>query len=52
MTQTCQNCGREHEGKLVETFTDGDGRAIEIVVCEHPRYKTYITIDEFWRNYV
>jgi hypothetical protein len=39
MIEYCQNCGRQHEGRLVETFTDGDGRAIEIVVCEYPRYK-------------
>jgi hypothetical protein len=36
---SCQNCGREHEGRLIETFTDGDGKPLEIVVCEHPRYE-------------
>lgn len=35
----CQNCGRQHEGRLTETFTDGDNRPIEIVVCENPRYE-------------
>ena len=51
MSKTCLNCGREHEGKLVETFTDGDNEPMEIVVCEHARYET-MTIDEFWRHYV
>jgi hypothetical protein len=51
MSKTCLNCGREHEGRLVETFTDGDGRAIEIVVCEQARHET-MTIDEFWRQHV
>ena len=34
----CQNCGRQHEGRLIEEFKDGDNRPIEIVVCENPRY--------------
>ena len=37
--KTCQNCGRQHEGKLVETFKDGDNKDIEIVVCEQARYE-------------
>lgn len=37
--KTCQNCGREHEGKLIEEFKDGDNKPISIVVCESPRYK-------------
>ena len=37
-TMTCQNCGRTHEGRLIETFIDGDGQPIEIIVCEQPRY--------------
>jgi hypothetical protein len=52
MSKFCQNCGREHTGKLIETFTDGDGKDIDIVVCEHPRFDTYITLDKFWRYYV
>ena len=36
--RTCQNCGRTHEGRLIETFIDGDGQPIEIIVCEQPRY--------------
>lgn len=51
MIKTCQNCGREHQGKLVETFTDGDNQPIEIVVCEYPRYNT-MTREEFWRYHV
>ena len=51
MSRVCQNCGREHEGKLVETFTDGDNQPIEIVVCEQARYET-MAIDEFWRQHV
>ena len=51
MILVCQNCGREHEGKLVETFTDGDGKPLDIVVCENPRYET-ISIEDFWRHYV
>jgi len=51
MSKVCLNCGREHEGKLVETFTDGDNNPVEIVVCEHARYDT-MTIDEFWRQHV
>jgi len=49
--QTCQNCGRKHEGKLVETFIDGDGKPIEVVVCEHARYKE-LSLTDFWRYYV
>ena len=36
--RTCQNCGREHDSRLIETFIDGDGQPIEIIVCEQPRY--------------
>jgi len=36
--RTCQNCGREHEGRLVEEFKDGDNKPIEIVVCNQARY--------------
>ena len=35
MIKTCQNCGRAHEGRLIEEFKDGDNKPIEIVVCEH-----------------
>ena len=52
MSQTCQNCGREHEGKLIETFTDGDNKPIEIVVCEQARYETKNALDKFWRHHV
>ena len=51
MSRVCQNCGREHEGRLVETFTDGDNNPVEIVVCEQARYET-MTMDEFWRQHV
>jgi hypothetical protein len=40
MSKVCQNCGREHEGQLVETFRDGDNQPIEIVVCDQPRYQS------------
>ena len=36
----CLNCGREHEGRLIEEFRDGDNKPIEIVVCNYPRYAT------------
>ena len=36
--RTCQNCGREHEGRLVHEFKDGDNKPIEIVVCQQARY--------------
>ena len=36
--RTCQNCGRDHEGRLVEEFKDGDNKPIEIIVCYHARY--------------
>ena len=39
MSKVCQNCGREHEGQLVETFKDGDNLPVEIVVCDHARYE-------------
>ena len=39
MSKVCQNCGREHEGQLVETFMDGDNLPIEIIVCYHARYE-------------
>jgi len=38
MSKVCQNCGREHEGVLTETFMDGDNKPLEIVVCSYPRY--------------
>ena len=38
--QVCMNCGRSHEGRLIEEFRDGDNRPIEIVVCQQPRYET------------
>jgi hypothetical protein len=28
----CNNCGRKHEGRLVETHLDGDNNPIEIVI--------------------
>ena len=34
----CNNCGRIHEGRLVETFLDGDNKPLEIVVCSGPVY--------------
>ncbi len=38
--QYCENCGRPaHEGRLIETFRDGDNKPIDIVVCEQFRYK-------------
>jgi hypothetical protein len=37
--KVCMNCGRQHEGRLIEEFRDGDNRPIEIVVCQHPRYE-------------
>jgi hypothetical protein len=37
--RTCQNCGREHEGRLVEEFKDGDNKPIQIVVCNEARYE-------------
>ena len=37
--KVCQNCGRPHECRLIETFRDGDNKPIDIVVCEHPRYE-------------
>lgn len=49
--RSCLNCGRKHEGKLIETFTDGDNQPIEIVVCEQARYET-MTREEFWRYHV
>ena len=36
--RTCQNCGREHEGRLVEEIKDGDNNPIEIIVCYQARY--------------
>ena len=39
LMRTCQNCGRDHDSRLIETFIDGDGQPIEIIVCEQPRYK-------------
>ena len=38
--KVCLNCGREHEGRLIEEFRDGDNKPIEIVVCNYPRYAT------------
>ena len=49
--RSCLNCGRAHEDKLVEKFTDGDNKPLEIIVCEHPRYEE-MTIAEFWKNHV
>ena len=34
----CNNCGRKHEGRLVETMIDGDNKPIDIVVCSGPVY--------------
>ena len=28
--KVCLNCGREHEGRLVEEFRDGDNKPIEL----------------------
>jgi hypothetical protein len=39
MIKYCQNCGRTHEGRLIEEFKDGDNKPIEIVVCDSPRYE-------------
>ena len=36
--KVCQNCGREHSGRITEQFRDGDGKIIEIVVCTEARY--------------
>ena len=31
----CNNCGRpEHTDRLIEEFTDGDGKIIEVIVCD------------------
>tara|TARA_B100001057_G_scaffold343759_1_gene344705 strand:+ start:3112 stop:3258 length:147 start_codon:yes stop_codon:yes gene_type:complete len=38
--EVCMNCGRAHEGRLIEEFRDGDNQPIEIVVCTHARYET------------
>lgn len=51
MSNICLNCGRKHEGKLVETFTDGDNKPIDIVVCEQARHGT-MSLEDFWRHYV
>jgi hypothetical protein len=51
MSKTCLNCGRKHEGKLIETFTDGDNQPIEIVVCEQARHND-MSLTDFWRHYV
>ena len=39
MMRVCLNCGRIHEGRLIEEFKDGNNNPIEIIVCEHPRYE-------------
>ena len=39
MSKVCQNCGREHEGQLIETFRDGDNLPVDIIVCDHARYE-------------
>ena len=39
MNKVCQNCGRYHDSRLVETHIDGDGKEIEVIICEHPRYE-------------
>tara|TARA_B100000809_G_C14785820_1_gene404704 strand:- start:279 stop:446 length:168 start_codon:yes stop_codon:yes gene_type:complete len=32
---SCNNCGRpEHTDRLVEQFIDGDGKEIEVIVCD------------------
>ena len=34
-SRDCNNCGRpEHTDRLVEQFTDGDGKVIEVIVCD------------------
>jgi len=38
MSRVCLNCGRKHEGKLVDNIKAGDNKDIEIVVCEQARY--------------
>ena len=38
----CLNCGNDaHDGPLMRTETDYDGRKYEIEVCKHSRYKEY-----------
>ena len=39
MIKYCQNCGRAHEGRLIQEFRDRDNKPIEIVVSEHARDK-------------
>ena len=37
----CNNCGRKHEGRLVETskvLFDSDNKPIDIVICSGPSY--------------
>lgn len=51
MSNNCLNCGREHEGRLVETFTDGDNNTIDIIVCECARHET-VALEEFGKQHV
>jgi hypothetical protein len=44
----CNNCGRKHDGRLIETMTDGDNNTIEIVVCNGPVYSNK-TVSEYER---
>lgn len=31
----CNNCGRpQHTDRLIEQFIDGDGKEIEVIVCD------------------
>ena len=37
----CNNCGRKHEGRLIETskvLFDSDNKPIDIVICNGPSY--------------
>ena len=37
----CNNCGRKHEGRLIETskvLFDSDNKPIDIVICSGPSY--------------
>ena len=50
MNTPCNNCGRVHEGTLIETFIDGVGKPIDIVVCDNPQPQTKPAIDNQWKN--
>ena len=39
MMKVCMNCGRYHEGRLIEEFKDGNNKTIEIIVCHQARYE-------------